>query len=232
MLRLYLTFLARRRSPGERGDSQEVASGLGGPGAASRPGPGLAGSGMEGLPESLAGCTVASSPVVWGRILLAAGKMVPSARKARSPGLLPDRCGALRSSGRMFWKFPSLLKAHRQPGFVASAWRPKGLSPVLGAGLPRPGAQLGAAVWKGPGVWRCGGGSPGATLVEHLLRARLRPERASRVLPSHLRAALRDGSSSVPDVQQTSERLPAPAPGDSAVNKATDVPTRTCVRFS
>lgn len=54
----------------------------------------------------------------------------------------------------MFWKFPSLLKAHQQPGFVASAWRPKGLSSILGAGLPLPGAleaQLGAAVGKGSG---------------------------------------------------------------------------------
>lgn len=51
----------------------------------------LAGPGMECLPESLAGSAVASSPVVWRRILLAGGKMVPWARKTRSAGLLPDR---------------------------------------------------------------------------------------------------------------------------------------------
>lgn len=62
----------------------------------------LAGSGMECLPEPFAGSTVASSPVVWGGLLLAGGKMVPSARKTRSPGLLPDRCGALRSTDRVF----------------------------------------------------------------------------------------------------------------------------------
>lgn len=62
----------------------------------------------------------------------------------------------------MFWKFPSLLKAHQQPGFVASAWRPKGLSPVLGAGLPLPGAQPGAAVWKGPGCLEMRWWEPGS----------------------------------------------------------------------
>ena len=125
----------------------------------------LAGPGMECLPEAFAGCTVAASPVVWGRILLAGGKMVPSARKTRSPGLLPDRCGALGSTDRMFWKFPSLLKAHQQPGFVASAWRPKGLSSMLGAGLPLPEhwKPSWARPWgRAPGVRRCGGESPGS----------------------------------------------------------------------
>lgn len=55
--------------------------------------------------------------------------MVPSARKTRAPGWLPGGCAALRSTDRIFWKFPSLLKARQQPGFAVSAWRPKGCAP-------------------------------------------------------------------------------------------------------
>lgn len=40
------------------------------------------------------------------------------------------------------------------------------------------------------------------------------------------------GAALSPDVQRISERLAAPAPRDTAVNKTTDVPTRTCVCFS
>ena len=40
------------------------------------------------------------------------------------------------------------------------------------------------------------------------------------------------GAAPSPDARHTSERLPAPAAGDAAVNQATDVPTRTCVCVS
>ena len=76
--------------------------------------------------------------------------MVPPARKTRAPGWLPGRCGAPRSTDRIFWKFPSLLKARQQPGFVVSAWRPKGLRSVPGTGLPRPCAPAGCGPWNGP----------------------------------------------------------------------------------